>query len=198
MKRLLKVFFITSLLMFFVVTPVLSAIQYNYVTYYTLTSDPITLAWENISPGVTMFDLYLKRFEWDEIVIKYVNIETTEYTVTLPKAGHYIFMVRAKKALTSSEVVDVNAMNREALLHFIQDQYISDIVGNTNDLTDQEIKDVVILTGKASGWSMSTTHGQVDGVDKGWWAYGYIEKPGQIIIGDIKESEEVSVGSQVV
>lgn len=191
MKKLLKVFLITSLLMFFVVTPVLSAIQYNYVTYYTLTSDPITLAWENTSPDVTTFDLHLKRFEWDEVVLKHMNIEATEYTVTLPRAGIYIFMVRAKKALTSSEITDVNTMNREALLQFIQDQYISDIVGNTDDLTDQEIKNVIILTGKASAWSMSTTHGQVDGVDKGWWAYGYIEKPGTIVVGSVKELIQV-------
>lgn len=191
MKRLAKMLLIIGLSVFLVVTPVLAAIQYDYVTYYMLTSEQITLAWTNTNEGVTTFDVYIERVEWGEVVSKYTNIEATEYIITLPRAGLYIPMVRAKKALTAAEIVSVNGMDRAALLQFIQDNNIADIVGDTTDLTDQEIKDAIIAAGRASTWAKSTTHGEVNGVDRGWWVYGYIAKPGPIVIGSVKELKYV-------
>jgi len=191
MKKLARLFLIIGLSVFLTVTPVLAAIQYDYVTYYMLTSENITIAWNNTAEGVTTFDVYIERVEWNEVVKKHTNVEATEYTTTLPRAGLYIFMVRAKKALTSAEIVTVNGMDRAALLKFIQDNNISDIVGNTTELTDQQIKDAIVSAGRASIWAKSTTHGKVDGVDKGWWVYGYIAKPGPIIIGSLKAIKEV-------
>lgn len=191
MKKLIKISLIISLIVFFIATPVLSAIKYDYVTYYMLTSNDITVAWDNDNVGTILFDLNIKRVEWDEVVNTYTNIETTEYTINLPRAGLYIIMVRAKRALTTSETTLVNAMDRAALLQFIQDNNIAADVGDTTNLTDQEIKDAIIAAGKASTWSESITHGQVDGVDRGWWLYGYIEKPGPIIVGSTKELEQV-------
>ena len=193
MKKLLKVFFIISLSIFLTVTPSLAAVQHDYVTYYVLTSEEITLAWDDINTGTTVFDVHILRVEWDEVVTKYTNIEVTECTIILPRAGLYIFMVRSKRALTDLEITNVNGMDRAALLQFIQDNNIVDIVGDTTDLTDQEIKDTVILAGKASTWAKSTTHGQVDGVDRGWWVYGYVAKPGPIVIGGVRELEHVDV-----
>ena len=187
MKRLLKIFLIIGLSVFLTITPVLAAIQYDYVTYYMLTSEQITLAWTNTNTGITVFDVHIERVEWNEIVSKYTDIESTEYIITLPRAGLYIFMVRAKRALTESEITNVNGMDRAALLQFIQDNNITDIVGDTTDLTDQEIKDAIIVAGRASIWAKSTTHGQVDGIDRGWWVYGYIAKPGPIVIGSTRE-----------
>ena len=195
MKRLSKVFLIISLIIFLTVTPVLpvlAAIQYDYVTYYMLTSETITLAWTNNATGTVMFDVYIERVEWDEVVNKYVDISATEYAITLPKAGLYIFMVRARKALTSTEITLVNAMDRAALLQFVQDNNIADDVGDITGLTDQEIKDAIIAVGRASIWAKSTTHGEVNSVDRGWWVYGYIEKPGPIIIGSTRELIQVS------
>ena len=180
-----------SLAVFLTVTPALSAVQYDYVTYYMLTSEDITLAWANTNVGVTTFDVHVERVEWSEIVRKYPNITVTEYVINLPRAGLYIFMVRAKKALTSAETASVNGMDRSTLLQFIQDNNIADIVGDITDLTDQEIKDAIIAAGRASTWAKSTTHGQVDGVDRGWWIYAYIAKPGPIIIGSVKELVQV-------
>lgn len=191
MKRLAKIFLIMSLIIFLTVTPVLSAIKYDYATYYMLTSEQITFAWNDTNEGTILFDIHVERVEWDEIVSKYLDIAVTEYTITLPKAGLYIFMVRAKRALTTAEITLVNGMDRAALLQFIQDNNIVDDVGDTADLTDQEIKDAIISAGKASTWAKSTTHGQVDGVDRGWWVYGYIAKPGPIIIGSVKELVQV-------
>lgn len=191
MKKLAKIFLIISLSIFLIVTPVLAAIQYDYVTYYMLTSDQITLAWTNTNEGLNMFDVYIERVEWNEIVKKHINVEATEYTITLPRAGLYIFMVRAKKALTTVEITSINGMDRAALLQFIQDNNISDIVGNTTELTDQQIKDAIIAAGRASIWAKSTTHGEVDGVDRGWWVYGYLAKPGPIVIGSLKAIKEV-------
>ena len=185
MKRFTKILLVISFSIFLTITPVLAATQYDYVTYYMLTSENITLAWTNTSEGVTMFDVYIKRVEWDEIIKKHTNIEAAEYNITLPKAGLYILMVRAKKALTDAEVASISGMGRASLLQFIQDNNISDIVGDTTELTDQQIKDAVISAGKASTWAESTTHGQVNGVDRGWWLYGYIAKPGDIIIGNV-------------
>jgi hypothetical protein len=185
MKKLSKMFLIIGFIMFLVVTPSLAAVQYDYVTYYMLTSEEITLAWDDTNAGIIIFDVHIERVEWDEVVTKYTDITTTECTITLPRAGLYIFMVRSKRALTESEITNVNGMDRAALLQFIQDNNIVDIVGDTTDLTDQEIKDAVILAGKASTWAKSTTHGQVEGVDRGWWVYGYIAKPGPIVIGNV-------------
>lgn len=191
MKKLAKIFLIISLSIFLIVTPVLAAIQYDYVTYYMLTSDQITLAWTNTNEGLNIFDVYIERVEWNEIVKKHINVEATEYTITLPRAGLYIFMVRAKKALTTVEIASINGMDRAALLQFIQDNNISDIVGNTTELTDQQIKDAIIAAGRASIWAKSTTHGEVDGADRGWWVYGYLAKPGPIVIGSLKAIKEV-------
>jgi hypothetical protein len=185
MKMLSKLFFIMGFIIFFSVIPVQAVDKYDYVTYYTLTSEEITLAWDNTNTGVITFDVYIFRFEWNEVVVKYTDISITECSIILPRAGLYIFMVRAKRALTDSQITSVNAMNREVLLQFIQDNNIVDIVGDATDLTDQEIKDAVISAGKASTWAKSTTHGQVGGVDRGWWAYGYIAKPGPIVIGNV-------------
>lgn len=191
MKKLAKIFLIISLSIFLIVTPVLAAIQYDYVTYYMLTSDQITIAWTNTNEDLNMFDVYVERVEWNEVVKKHTNVEATEYTITLPRAGLYIFMVRAKKALTTIEIVSIGGMDRVSLLQFIQDNNISDIVGNTTELTDQQIKDAIIAAGRASTWAKSTTHGEVDGADRGWWVYGYLAKPGPIIIGSLKAIKEV-------
>jgi hypothetical protein len=191
MKKLIKISFIISLIVFFTVTPVLSAVKYDYVTYYMLTSDNITVAWNNDNAGTILFDLSIKRVEWNEVVNTYTNIEATEYAITLPRAGLYIIMVRAKRAITTAEIALVNAMDRAALLQFIQDNNIAADVGDTTNLTDQEIKDAIIAAGKASTWSESITHGQVDGVDRGWWLYGYVAKPGPIIIGSTRELEQI-------
>jgi len=191
MKRLAKIFLIISLSIFLTVTPVLAAIQYDYVTYYMLTSETITLAWTNNASGTVVFDVYIERVEWDEVVNKYTDISATEYTITLPRAGLYIFTVRARKALTAAEITLVNAMDRAALLQFIQDNNITDDVGDTTGLTDQEIKDAIIAVGRASTWAKSTTHGKVNGVDRGWWVYGYVAKPGPIIIGSTKELDQI-------
>lgn len=191
MKKLAKLFLIIGLSIFLTVTPVLAAIQYDYVTYYMLTSEQITVAWTNTNEGLNTFDVYVERVEWNEVVTKYMNIEATEYAITLPRAGLYIFMVRAKKALTTIEIASINGMDRASLLQFIQDNNISDIVGDTTELADQQIKESVIAAGRASTWSKSTTHGEVDGVDKGWWVYGYLAKPGPIIIGSLKAIKEV-------
>jgi len=193
MKKLLKVFLIIGLSIFLAITPAMSAIQYDYVTYYMLTSEDITLAWTNTAAGVITFDVYVERVEWAEIVSKYTGIEATEYTITLPKAGLYILMVRAKQDLTSLEITSINGMDRPSLLQFIQDNNIADIVGDITELTDQEIKDAIISAGKASTWSKSTTHGVVDGADRGWWIYGYIAKPGPIVIGSTRELIQVDV-----
>ena len=187
MKKLAKTFLIIGLSIFLSVTPVFSAIQYDYVTYYMLTSEQITFAWTNTNVGVTKFDVYVERVEWDEVINKYTDIEVTEYTITLPRAGLYILMVRAKKDLTVDEITSINGMDRPSLLQFIQDNNIVDDVSDTTNLTDQEIKDAIIVVGRASIWAKSTTHGQVNGVDKNWWVYGYIAKPGPIIIGSTRE-----------
>ena len=194
MKRLIKTFLIMSLAVFLAVMPVLpvlAAVQYDYVTYYMLTSEDITLAWNDANAGTIVFDVYIERVEWDEVVSKHTNITATEYTITLPRAGLYIFMVRAKRVLTATEITAVNGMDRAALLQFIQDCNIADIVGDTTDLTDQAIKDAIIAAGRASVWAKSTTHGQVNEVARGWWVYGYIAKPGPIIIGSVKELIQV-------
>jgi len=191
MKKLIKISLIISLIVFFIATPVLSAVKYDYVTYYMLTSDNITVAWDNDNAGTILFDLNIKRVEWDEVVNTYINIEATEYTITLPRAGLYTIMVRAKRSLTTAETTFVNGMDRAALLQFIQDNNIAADVGDTTNLTDQEIKDAIIAAGKASTWAESITHGQVDGVARGWWLYGYIAKPGPIIIGSTRELVQV-------
>lgn len=191
MKKLIKISLIISLIVCFITAPALAATKHDYVTYYVLTSDDITIAWTSDNTGTILFDLSIKRVEWNEVVNTYTNISTTEYTINLPRAGLYIIMVRAKRALTTAEIDSVNAMDRAALLQFIQDNNIAGDVGDTTNLTDQEIKAAIIAAGKASTWSESTTHGEVDGVDRGWWLYGYIEKPGPIIIGSIRELEQI-------
>ena len=193
MKKLAKIFLIMSLAVLLITTPVFAAIQYNYVTYYMLTSEEITLSWENTNTGTIIFDVYIERVEWDEVVNKYLNISATEYTITLPRAGMYILKVRARKALTVDETTFINAATRTTLLQFIQDNNIVDDVGDTTNLIDQEIKDAIISIGKASTWAKSTTHGKVDDVDQGWWVYAYIAKPGPIIIGSaaIGNTEEL-------
>lgn len=182
MKKLIKAFLVISFIIFFTTAPALAVEQYDYVTYYMLTSESITVAWDNDNTGTVIFDLHIKRVEWDEVVVEHTGIEDTMYTITVPKAGLYIIMVRARRALTSAETISVNAMDRPALLQIIQDYNISDLVGDTTNLTDQEIKNAIILVGRSSTWSDSITHGQVGGVDKSWWIYGYIEKPGPIVI----------------
>lgn len=186
MRLLSKLVFIISFIVSFAVIPAQAVDKYDYATYYILTSEPITLAWDDTNTGViTVFDLHIKRVEWDEVVVKHTGIEDTTYTITVPRAGLYIIMVRARRDLTDTETTRINLMDKPALLQVIQDYNIVDFVGDTTNLTDQEIKDAVIAAGRASTWSLSTTHGQVDGEDRNWWVYGYIAKPGAIIIGNV-------------
>lgn len=90
--------FITFLILFLMLTvqPVRAEWQaINNVTYFGTTDQQITVAWE-ASADATEFDLQLYHVEQK----RNLAIATTpnkEMQLTLPRTGHYIIKVRAKR-----------------------------------------------------------------------------------------------------
>lgn len=154
----------------------------NNVTY-VFSNEKATVAWDACTGYEIKYDLYLRRFEWNEIVQKNLNITSTSWELIFPKSGLYIVKVRARAGLTALEIDSINGMTKEALIVWTTDYNLIQDVGDTESKTADEIRTIILQLGKASTWATSETHGTVDGAARSWWVYSYLGPPGPIIIG---------------
>jgi len=156
--------------------------QHDNVTYYFLSSENPIVAWDASEGYNVKYDLYLKRFEWDEIVQKNTNIVGTQKEITFPKSGLYIIQLRARAELTTSQIDALALLTKEALvLKATEWNILSDI---NISLTADQIRVKIIELGMASMWieSIDSTYAVVDSEPRSWWVYTYIDSPGPIII----------------
>ena len=73
----------------------------DYFTYFGTTDDPIIIAW-TAGEGVEKYQIRALHKERN----KYIEFGTTaecEYTIVLPRSGHYIFEVRSLKLKEGSD-----------------------------------------------------------------------------------------------
>ena len=181
MKKILFVIF----LIFVNIPVVYGYSEHDTYTYYFKSDETPTVQWDVVEGINIKYDLYLKRFEWNEIVTRIINIIVLEQELIFPKSGMYIIQVRARQDLTESQITTINAMTtKEQLIPKVVEYKLEDDV-DTDTATVEEIKTVLITLGMASDWTISDVDDAgavVTGEPIGWWCYSYIAAPGPIII----------------
>lgn len=178
----MKYFVIILLTLFSIVPQAFCFSQHDNVTYYSLSGEKVTVEWSIVIGKNIKYDLYLKRFEWNEIVQKNMNILSCSFEITFPKSGLYIVMVRARGELCAWEINSLEGLNKEQLILKLTDWNLTEDI-NVN-LTVYEIKAKMIELGMASKWATSVSeYAIVDNKPRTWWVYSYISKPGIIGFG---------------
>ena len=178
-----------SFLLFFILFNIPVAYGFTehdtYMYYFSSDEKPI-VGWDECTGLNVKYDLYIKRFEWDEIVVKIIAITELQMELTFPKSGLYIIQVRARQELTQNQITIINSYTtKEQLIPKVVEYKLGEDI-DTDSLTIEEIKAAIISYGWASGWTISDIDGAgavVNGEPLGWWCYSYIAKPGSIIIG---------------
>jgi len=70
--------------------------QYDYVTYYVLSNETVTVGWDAVDNADT-YEIQLLRFEWgNEVVWEMTSITDTQVDLVIPKSGMYSVRVRAR------------------------------------------------------------------------------------------------------
>jgi hypothetical protein len=185
MKKILS---FLLLFIFFNISAAYGFTEHDTYMYYFSSDEKPIIAW-SASTGLNVkYDLYIKRFEWDEIVVKIIAITELQTELTFPKSGIYIVQVRARQELTENQITIINSYTtKEQLISkVVEYKLIEDI--DTDSLTIEEIKAGIISYGWASGWTISDIDGAgavVNGEAIGWWCYSYVAPPGSIVIGGV-------------
>ena len=74
--------------------------ELDYVTYYGYTGKTIKLRWNPSTGVVEHYQLQAFLVEQDRCILDVtLDANTTSYTYTTPKGGHYIFRVRAGNSM---------------------------------------------------------------------------------------------------
>jgi hypothetical protein len=178
--------YLIILCILFLSCPVFGEGVYDHVTYYVLLDETRTIHWDECTGNNVKYDVYLKRFEWDEVVKKYIDILTNYKEVIFPTSGMYIIMVRARYPLTSDQTEELLLLTKEELIQKAIEWHLVEDVGNTVNLSADQLRDIMIGLGKASEWATSiSSYGMVNGVQRSWWVYSYISSPGPIVISNL-------------
>ena len=69
-----KIFSFLLLFIFFNIPAVYSFTEHDTYMYYFSSAEKVIVAWNTVIGLNVKYDLYLKRFEWDEIVTKIMSI----------------------------------------------------------------------------------------------------------------------------
>ena len=162
---------------------VMAGTQHDNVTYYFLTDEVVTFGWDDDQTNV-VYDMALKRFEWDEIVFREYDITELQHQISFPKTGMYIPMVRTRRELTTSESDSLDNMTKSELITQATIWNIVDDIEFINSLTEEELRTEMRNFGFASIWATSISDGSVDGAPRSWWVYCYIAPPGPPVIGE--------------
>ena len=124
----------------------------DLVLYLETTGSNIVVSWDDTNDQLAEYEIRLYSFE-RKVYVAIGKTTNTTITFHMTKSGHYIVQGRACW-IDKSECVE--------------------------DCTDQP-EDCIEC---CSEWIDSSDPGvsTVDGIPRGWWIYGYLDAPGQIII----------------
>jgi len=140
----------------------------------------------SVTPTVEGYycEYYLQHIERN-VSLPIQNIgDTFKIDLQLPRSGHYIINIRAARSFSQPELDDLQSMDITQLTEFVTAWNCDVLI--TPQMTEQEIRDAIIVSGSKGGWSnptMSESSYNDDCSYEPWWIYTHVAPVGPIIIG---------------